>query len=230
MNRVINVSGIDITIEKKKIKNMYLRILPPDGQVKVTAPRNISDEEIEKFIFQKIQWIDKKRKHFVENPDIKEKKYDDGEMHYLWGETHELAVMFSEGENEVWVQEGKIFLKVKKDSTVEFRKKLLERWYRDVLALKIKLLLPKCIEIVGKAPAEWHIKDMKTRWGTCNIQKKRIWLNLQLVKQPEECLEYVIIHELVHLYEKSHNEVFKAYMDRFCPDWRSIKKKLRIDL
>lgn len=229
MSKGISISGVDIIIEKKKIKNMYIRILPPEGQVKVTAPQSVSDKEIEQFVSAKILWISERKREFANNPVVVPKTYETGEKHYLWGEQYRLEVVFSEGENEVWMRDGKIFLKVRKGSSAELRKKLLERWYRDVLALEIRTILPECVAVVGKMPSEWHIKDMKTRWGTCNIQKKRIWLNLQLVKQPKECLKYVVIHELVHLYERSHNEVFKAYMDRFCPNWRSIKKRLRID-
>lgn len=230
MIKEIKISGLDIIIEKKQIKNMYIKISPPDGMVKVTAPVKMPDNDIEKFIQQKISWICQKKKQFAECQGNIEKNYESGEKHYLWGSEYELSMFFSEGTGEVWSNDKKIFMRVRKGASKEYKKKLLEHWYRDVLALKIKSVLPECVEIVGKAPIEWHIKDMKTRWGTCNVAKKRVWLNLQLVKQPEECLRYVIIHELTHLYEKSHNEVFKAYMDEFCPDWRNIKKKMRIDI
>lgn len=228
--KTISISGIEILVEKKKIKNLYIRIFPPGGNVRAAVPDTISDEDINNFLLARMDWIQKKRDEISRKEYQPEKYYETGETHYLWGKKYMLQVLYSDGESEVWKQDNTIYLKVKKNCDAEYRKHIMDRWYRDILAVQIKNVLPGCVETVGKKPLEWHIKDMHTRWGTCNVAKKRIWLNLQLVKQPPECLAYVITHELVHLYERNHNAVFKAYMDRFYPDWRQVKEMLRIDL
>lgn len=99
-------------------------------------------------------------------------------------------------------------------------------WYRRNIKKEIPQLLEKWQKIIGVTASDWGVKNMKTRWGTCNIEDKRIWLNLQLVKKPFECLEYVMVHELVHLLEKNHNKIFISYMDEFLPNWRKIKEEL----
>lgn len=219
----------DIVIIRKKIKNIYLRVLPPKGVVQVTAPLKMSDDFINSFILSKREWIQKQIQEISQREYLPAHEYKSGEYLYLWGEKHQLEVIFSAGEPEVWMEDNKINLKISSESTIIMRKTVLENWYRNILAIEIKKVLPVCCEKVGKKPLECKIKYMKTRWGTCNIKEKRIWLNLQLVKQPKECLSYVMIHELVHLYERNHNDRFKAYMDEFCPEWRKIKEQLRIE-
>lgn len=117
-------------------------------------------------------------------------------------------------------------LQVRKESTVMQRENVLNEWYREQMKQVVPNVLRKCENIVGVQAEEWYIKNMRTKWGTCNIEKKRIWLNLQLAKKTPECLEYVIIHELVHLLERNHNERFCEYMNHFCPNWREIKESL----
>lgn len=221
------IDDIKILIERKNIKNIYIRVLPPDGNVKVTAPKRASNDAIRTFVMSKLNWIKKHKAEIEQIPRQKELKYFSGEPHYLWGNAYTLEVVYSNGGSDVSIQGDKIVLKTVEDSSFEQREKLMIEWYRKLLKDAIPNLLEKCIKIVGKAPNEWHVKNMKTRWGTCNTKKKRIWLNLQLAKKPPECLEYVIIHELAHLYVASHNAEFKAYMDRFYPDWKEVKKKLR---
>ncbi len=222
----ITVDGIEIEVQRKKIKNMYIRILSSDGTVKVTAPYRFSDQAIMQFVNSRIDWIKKHSGLFTRNKGEEKLCYISGEIHYLWGKPYLLEVIETDKKNSIFIKEDKIILQVKKGSTQNQKAFLMQEWYRRELKRVIPEVLDKCIKRVGKAPNEWHVKNMKTRWGTCNIQKKRIWLNLQLAKRPIECLEYVITHELVHLYEKGHNAKFRAYMDQFYPNWKNVKKKL----
>ncbi|MBQ8821861.1 MAG: M48 family metallopeptidase, partial [Lachnospiraceae bacterium] len=153
--------------------------------------------------------------------------YENGEKHLLWGKEYSLEVVYTKGKPCASVQGEQILLELPKDGDTALRQKLIENLYRRQLKAKVPLLMEKYTKIVGKVPDSWGVKNMKTRWGTCNVTDKRIWLNLQLAKFPQECLEYVIVHELVHLYEKGHNAVFYGYMDRFYPGWREIRKKLK---
>lgn len=222
----LTVSGIDISAEKKHIKNMYIRVIPPDGKVRITAPMTATEDAIRMFAVSRIAWIKKQRQKFADQPRQTERRYVTGESYYLWGKRYRLDVVYSNVRNDVSISGQKIILQVRKDSTSQQRANVMDEWYREILKEAIPPVLERCEKIVGVSAKEWQVKNMRTKWGTCNIEAKRIWLNLQLAKKTPECLEYVITHELVHLLEKSHNEIFKAYMNDFFPNWRTIKAQL----
>ncbi len=222
----IVIDRIPITLERKRIKNMYLRILPPDGRVSVSAPMRMREEEIERFIRLKLTWIRLQQEKLMNRNTHQEQDYVTGEEIYLWGKAYRLVLKETDGKGKVEVSGEEILLYVKKQSTREQRKKLLHTWYKKALEQEIPALLAGWEERIGVKANAFHIRDMKTRWGTCHIQKKEICLNLQLVKKSPSCLEYVLVHELVHLLEHSHNHVFKSYMSQFLPNWRSIRNEL----
>lgn len=175
----MEVEGEQVFVEKKKIKNLYLKISRPDGTIRMSVPAKVRDEEIRSLIRDRKDWIFEAR----------QKVRDLGDT-----------------------------IPRDKEQKEEYRKKLMEM---------LPGTIEKCEKITGVHAREWKIRDMKTRWGSCNVEKKRIWLNLQLAAYPEECLEYVVIHELTHLLERGHNSVFWGYMDQFFPDWRRVRKILR---
>ncbi len=215
--------GIDILLEKKKIKNMYIRILPPNGEVKVSAPLFTNDMMIEAFIKRRMPWIKEHMRHLSPQPQL---QYKNGDVVMLWGEEYRLFLC--EGKASVYKDDStrSIFLNAPISYTIEQRKVVFDKWRRNELADSIPEALSRCEGIVGKTAGEWRIKKMKTRWGTCNVQEKRIWINEALVTKPKICLDYILTHELVHLYERKHNAIFKSYMDRFFPDWRNVKRIL----
>ena len=218
------IENIAVTVNRKNIKNMYIRIQPPDGNVKVSAPLFVSDEEIIAFVKSKKEWILKKQKYILEN-DIKAPlKYVNGEKHYLWGREHTLQLISNHNVKHVLVNENTIYLPIPKRSTIEKRKKILDEFYRQELKRAIPEALDKCSKIVGRTPKSVTVRKMKN-WGNCK-QDGRITLNLNLAKKDKECLEYVMIHELCHLIEFNHGKNFKKLMDKFCPDWKIIKKRL----
>lgn len=230
----ITINTIPVEIEKKNIKNMYLKLLPPDGRVHISAPVRMPQEAIESFIHSKYGWILKHRERFARAEDqaFMPPEYKTGDMVYLWGRPYRLFVLYNSMHNTVNVVAGsdpELILSVRQEeasSTAGQREDILNRWLREELSRKISLLAPHWERAVGKCAACWTIRNMKTRWGTCNVRSGKICLNLQLVKKDPDCLVYVIVHELVHLHEKSHNSVFKAYMDKYLPDWRLRKAKL----
>ena len=218
------IEGMPITLERKNIKNMYLRIIPPDGEVKVSAPLFLSEEEIAKFIKSKKDWILKKQKYILEN-DIKPPlKFDNGEKHYLWGKEYTLQLISNENIKQVLIDENTMYLPIGKRTSIKKRNKTMNDFYRTQMEIAIPPVLEKCTKIVGKTPKEVKIRKMKN-WGNCK-QDGRITLNLNLAKKDPECLEYVMIHELCHLIEFNHGKKFKKLMDKFCPNWKEIKKKL----
>ncbi len=225
MKQII-IDSIPVTIERKRIKNMYLRILPPDGRVAVSAPVRMNEEEIERFIRSKLSWILLQQRKLENRHTHQELNYETGEEIYIWGIPYRLIVKETTGRGKLEVIQDEVILTIKPQSTREQREKLLHTWYKKALEQEIPFLLARWEKKIGVRASSVSIRDMKTRWGTCHIQKQAVCLNLQLAKKPPECLEYVMVHELVHLLEKSHNAVFKGYMDQFLPNWRSIKRKL----
>ena len=222
----ITVGGIDIHVTKKKIKNMYIRVLPPDGVVQITAPEAITDDALRMFAVSRIAWIKKQRINFETQARQTQRHFVSGESYYVWGRRYRLDVQYSNVRNGVQLIGNKLILQVRKESMPKQRENILNEWYRVQLKQAIPPILEQCENLVGVKASEWCIKNMRTKWGTCNPDKKRIWLNLQLAKKTPECLEYVIIHELVHFLERTHNDRFKKYMDEFSPNWRTIKAHL----
>lgn len=222
----ITISGIEILVNKKKIKHMHLAVLPPDGIVRVSVPITVDDDTIRLFVISKISWIKKQTEKYKNQARQSKREYIDGESVYVWGQRYRLMVKHSGKRNKVIIKGDRLYLYVRKKSTVEQRENALNKWYRGLLKGEV----PKLIKIWQKkmdvTTESWGIKNMKTRWGSCNVDKQRIWINLQLAKKPLNCLEYVVVHELTHLLEKSHNEVFVGYMDKFLPDWRMRKDEL----
>lgn len=218
------IENITVTVEKKNIKHMYLRILPPNGDVKISAPSHISDREIIDFVKSKKDWILKKQKYIIENDIAAPYKYDNGEKHPLWGKEYELQLISNANVKNAFVMDDKIYLPIPKRSTIEKRKNILDELYRAELKKAIPGVLDKCSKIVGRTPTDITVRKMKN-WGNCK-QNGKITLNLNLAKKDMECLEYVMIHELCHLIEFNHGKEFKRLMDKFCPNWKKIKKRL----
>ena len=222
------ISDIQIEIIKKDIKNMHLSVLPPDGKVRVSAPNNLSDESIIMFVKTKLGWIKKQQEKFEQQPRQSEREYVSGETLYVWGHQYYLQVEYNQKRNSLVLEGNKAILSVRKESTVKQREKFVNEWYRSLLKTEVEKYLPKWETITGLYCDSWQSKYMTTKWGTCNTSTRKIWLNLQLAKKTIECLEYVILHELTHLYEPSHNARFKAYLDSQMPEWRQIQESMRV--
>ena len=222
----VTINGIPIRIIRKSIKNMHLYVKPPDGHVEVSAPLNLSDESVEMFIRTKIGWIKRQQERFSSQQRQTKREYVSGEAFYLWGVQYYLLVNHSNKGNSLIIDGEKAILTVRKESTASQRENFVNEWYRAALKKAVERLLPKWEKTTGFYADSWQTKYMTTRWGTCNVQSKKIWLNLQLAKKPVECLEYVILHELAHLKERNHNVAFVEISDRYMPNWRDVRKKL----
>ena len=221
----INISGIDVQINKKNIKNMHLSVKPPLGNVVVSAPLLMSQKSIENFVRLNFGWIKKQQEKFTNQPRMTARQYVSGETYYIWGK--QFFFEFKPSQKRAFKIDGnKIILEMKAESTAEQRELFIREEFRKILIEQLNRLIPKWEETTGLYCDSFQTKYMLTRWGTCNSKAKRIWINLQMVEKPLECLEYVILHELIHLIEKSHNDNFVAHMDRFMPNWREIRKKL----
>jgi predicted metal-dependent hydrolase len=221
----INIAGIPVEVSKKKIKNMHLYVKPPDGKVSVSAPLSMSDEAIERFVRTKTAWLKKQVLKFGEQPRESQREFVSGETLYVWGKQYFVQTEY--GARYSMVLSGdKAILTVRKTSSAEQRERFVREWYRGLLKDEVVKLLPKWEEASGLRASCWQTKYMTSRWGSCNCATKKIWLNVQLAKKTPECLEYVILHELVHTVEKTHGKKFIASMDKFMPMWREIRATL----
>lgn len=226
MKEELIIEDITITLNRKNIKNMYLRVVPPKGEVKVSAPLFIDDNEIINFIKSRKEWILKKQKFILNNNTKKTLKYINNEKHFLWGKKYTLKLIKNDVIKQVFIdkKESVMYLPVPLKSTVTTREKILVEFYRKELENAIPYVLNKYSNIIGQKPSEVRVRKMKN-WGNCR-QDKRITLNLNLAKKAPKYLEYVMIHELCHLIEFNHGKKFKMLMDKFCPNWKKIKKEL----
>ncbi|NLO40476.1 MAG: M48 family metallopeptidase [Ruminiclostridium sp.] len=225
MTNKLVISEIEIEVQKKKIKNMHLSVLPPDGKVRISAPVSTKDETIRLFAITKIGWIKKQIAKFENQQRQTDREYVSGESHYVWGRRYRMEILHNHI-NSVEIKGNKIILTVRETSTTQQRDNVMIEWYRKQLKEKLPMFIEKWEGIIGVQAESVRVKNMLTKWGTCNTQTKHIWINLQLAKKPIECLEYVVVHELVHLLEKTHNSVFIDYMDKYLPDWRVTKDLL----
>lgn len=213
-------------IKKKNLKNLYVRVNPPEGKVTVSTPSDYPDEEIRLFVLKKMPEITKVRDRMLSQARQTEREYVSGESHYLWGKPYRLQVVYEGNKYVITKAPNKIILNAPTGSTQKSRERAFNEWYRQELKRVLDGVVSRCETKTNLHADEYKIKNMRTKWGTCNIDKKRIWINLQLAKKPVECLEYVVIHELVHLIEKNHTHKFNALVEEFYPTWKEARKLL----
>lgn len=215
-----------VQVTRKNIKNMYIRVHAPAGAVCVSAPVTMPTKQIQAAVRTRIDWIRQQQQRLAQAVIRPEPKLITGESIYLWGQPYQLFIHDLATKAFVTVTENTINLFVRPGANLNQRQQLLEKFYRQQLSEQIPLLMEKWQPIIGVTASSWHIKKMKTRWGSCNTRVGRIWLNLSLATKLPKCLEYVVVHELVHLLEPSHNHRFKGFMSQFLPDWRARKTLL----
>lgn len=225
MQQII-VSNITIDVVRKDIKNLHLGVYPPTGRVRIAAPLRVNDEAIRLFAISKIAWIKKHQRGFEKQERQTTREYVSGESHYFNGKRYLLNVIYHDAPSKVQVRHKYIDLYVKEHYTSKQRASVLNRFYREHLKEFVPAMIEKAEQAMGVKLNEYSIRQMKTKWGTCNIEQKRMWLNLELAKKSIQSIEYIIIHEMVHLLERHHNEKFMAYMDKFMPQWRFYKDEL----
>lgn len=222
----IAIANIEIDVIRKDIKNMHLAVYPPTGRIRLSAPNRTDAEVVRLFAISKLGWIKKHVKNFKNQPRESEREFVSGESHYVKGKRYLLNVVEHDGYAKIALNGKKLNLKIKPQATRREKAKAVKEWYRKRLKAEIPELLSKWEKRIGVKSDDWGVKQMRTKWGACNIEEKRIWLNLELAKKPTICLEYIIVHELVHLLERNHNDRFVAYMDEFIPKWRLHRDEL----
>jgi predicted metal-dependent hydrolase len=224
---LLQIGTVAVLVVRKPIKNLHLSVLPPDGSVRVSSPLAMNDDAIRTLIATRIPWIRKQKAKFEGQERQTKREYVSGESHYFLGKRYRLEVVYENSSPRASLKgKNKIILRARPESTLGRREQILLDWYRSELRNISKELLEAWQKRIGVGVESWGIKRMKTRWGTCNQRAGRIWLNSELAKKPVACIEYVVVHELVHLIEKKHNDRFIGLMSRHLPKWRSSKEEL----
>ena len=234
VEKKVEVPWRDTTVEVtyKKIKNLSIRIVPPQGLIRISAPYWLSPKKVEQFIEERSQWIEIHRSQFQTLISISEYQYLSGETHYFLGNPYILKVLEEErNQTHVSLNENQLLLKVPRSKTKNQlnrtqREKELENWYRKHLYKEAFTYVKQYQVMLGVQVQTLRIKKMKTRWGTCNPTDKRVWLNLELIYRSSKCLEYVVLHELCHLIEASHNHKFKTLLNTYMPKWKEYEREL----
>ena len=223
----IKISDFTIDIVRKNIKNMHLSVYPPTGRVRIAVPLNINDDAVRLFAISKLAWIKKNQRNFEQQERQSPRILAQRESHYFEGRRYLLRVTEQNAAPTVFIKtKTYIDLVVRPNTSIEQRQIILNEWYRQQLKQQIPALIEKWQNIIGVEISDWGVRQMKTKWGTCNIEKKRIWINLELAKKPTHCLEYIIVHEMIHLLERHHNAYFLAHLDKFMPKWKIYKDEL----
>ncbi|MEE3267032.1 MAG: SprT family zinc-dependent metalloprotease [SAR324 cluster bacterium] len=226
MKFTLKLDDIDAEVIQKKIKNLNLRICPPDGKIRISAPLHVSQEKICKFAFSKLEWIRKQRKRMHNQERPLPERFLENESHYFCGQAYPLKIIINNNSPFAELSDQQIILNLPPNAPTAKRRAVLNEWYRGELMRLIPPLINKWENILNVSITSFHIRSMKTRWGSCTPKTGRVRFNLELAKRSPECLEYIVVHELVHLLEASHNSRFKALMDQFYPDWRLCRKEL----
>ena len=226
-NRRIDVGGTPVEVVRKNIKHLHLGVYPPEGRVRVAAPTYVDDDAVRLAVVARLGWIRRRQAEFRRQDRQAQRRLVSGESHYVDGRRYRLVVVEHDGGSVVRLRNRTTMeLRVPPTADRDAREAVLHRWYRRRIHERLPALLAVWQPRLGVHVAEVRIRKMKTRWGTCNAGARRIWLNLDLAKKPLPCLEYIVVHEMVHLIERRHNDRFHELMDGVMPRWRSYRDEL----
>jgi len=222
----MRVSGIEVEVAYKPIKNLHIGVYPPDGKVRVAAPTHIDQEQIRLAVIQRLPWIKRHQRQLQDAARQTPREMVTGESHYVWGNRHLLRVIEQPGPACVILAGSRLRLLCPPGSTREYRLQQLENWRRVELRQRLRLMIAQWEPVIGRQVPYWNIRKMKTRWGSCDPASGRIWFNLDLAQKNPRCVEYIVVHEMTHLLERLHNDRFVALMDGFMSDWRQRRDEL----
>ena len=224
---VLSVGGLDVHVVRKQIKNLHLGVYPPLGRVRVAVPAAMTDTAVRLAVICKLGWIKRQRAQFAAQPRETRRDMVNGESHYFQGRRYRLRLLPNQPVARVRVVgAATLEMAVPKGATRQKREAVLNQWYRDQLKALVPPLMAQWQRMLGVEARNWGIQRMKTKWGSCNPDTKRVLLNLELAKKLPDCLEYLVVHELTHLLERRHNDRFIALMDEHLPKWRQHQKAL----
>lgn len=225
-NAYLSVSGIDVDVVYKEIKNLHIGVYPPFGRVRVSAPRALGDEQIRLAVVRRLPWIERQREQLRAAERQSFRTLEAGESHYVWGQRYRLEIIERPGVPRVEINGRWLTLCVVDGSDHEQKLRILDRWYRRQLRDAIPPLIAKWEPKIGVSISKWSVRRMKTKWGSCNRETASLWFNVELAKKHPAGLEYLVVHEMAHLVERGHGDRFVQLMDGFLPDWRQRRDQL----
>ena len=225
-NAYLTVRGIDIDVVYKDIKNLHIGVYPPMGRVRVAAPRRLDDDQVRLAVIQRLPWIKRQRAQLRSTDRQSEREMITGESHYVWGVRRRLKVVERPGSAHVEVDGDRLILYAPSDRSTEQRRAVLDTWYRSQLRETIPGLISVWESKLDTRVPDWSIRRMRTKWGTCNRETRRLTFNVELAKKHPDCLDYIIVHEMMHYFERNHGERFTKLMDDTMPDWRTRRDLL----
>lgn len=222
----IELGGIDVEVVKKDIKNIHLSVYPPAGRVRISAPLRMNLDTIRVFAISKLGWIKQQQKKIREQERESPREYLDRESHYVWGKRYLLQVIETDQSAGVELKHSKMVLRVRPGASEEKKQAIVSEWYRGQLKKALPSLIAKWEPLIGVKVERFFVQKMKTKWGSCSRESRSIRLNTDLAKKPPGCLEYIVVHEMVHFLEPTHNKRFTALMEQFMPKWRFYREEL----
>lgn len=222
----IRLNNLDVEVQHKNIKNVHLSVYPPNGHVKVSAPESMDIEIIRVYVISKLGWIQKQQQKLQAQVRETPRECIDRESHYFNGKRYLLKVIEKDAVPQVRLSHSTIVLQIRAGANEEKKRAVMAGWYRQQLKAKISALIPQWEKKMDVSVSRFTVRKMKTKWGSCTPLSRTIRINLELAKKPPECLEYIVVHELAHLLEASHNSRFVGLMDKFMPKWRLYRDEL----
>lgn len=225
---IIEMADLKVEVERKWIRNIYLRVSPTDARIRVSAPMLMSERAIRQFVLAKEAWIRQRLRRVGERQSPTPREYLSGELHYYMGQGYRLQVVHGNGPARVERADDQIILYIRKGATKEQREVAMREWYRAEMKALIAVLVARWEAVIGVKARRISIKRMRTIWGSCNHRTHDINFNLELMKKPLHCIEYVVVHELLHIIVRLHNDEFKALLTRYLPNWRETKRELNL--
>ncbi|WP_417241832.1 M48 family metallopeptidase [Celeribacter sp.] len=224
----LHLAGIDIEVVHKSIKNLHIGVYPPDGRVRVAAPPSMSFDAVRVAVLTKLPWIEKRRRDFQQQPRENTRAYVSGETHWHLGRPLRLRVeTVTRGRPGIQVEgNDALRIRLRPDATFEDRERMVLRWYREELRTRGRDSVERWANILNVPKPEFGIKRMRTKWGSCNPDTGRVWLNLSLAKKPLQAIDYVALHEMAHFISRKHDDAFIAVLDRLMPSWRQVRSEL----
>ncbi|MBZ0086873.1 MAG: M48 family metallopeptidase [Thermomonas sp.] len=222
----LDLGDLHADVVRKPIKHVHLSVYPPHGRVRISAPENMALETIRLYAITKLVWIKRQQCKILEQERETPREYLDRESHYVWGKRYLLKVVPTPGASSIKLKHSTLELHSRPGSSESRLAEILEAWYREQTKSAVSELLDKWQPIIGVRAGRLHVQRMRTKWGSCNPKTGLIRLNTDLAKKPPQCLEYILVHELTHLLEPSHNARFQGLLDGFMPQWRQVKSEL----
>jgi len=222
----LQLGDVVLDVHRKEIKNVHLSVHPPSGHVTVAAPSHMTLDKLRIYAISKLDWIREQQRKIRAQDRETPREYRELESHYLWGKRYLLSVVEKNGSPTVELSHSKMVLEVRPGADATKRQEVLDRWYREQLKAEMPRLIERWEPKLNVKVRAFYVQRMKTKWGSCTPHRGTIRLNTELAKKPKRCLEYLVVHEMVHLIEPTHNERFVALMDHHLPNWRETRNVL----